>query len=75
LASEEQGLTLVLSRPKPDDLTYAHGDRVVLAIGPEIAPRLRSTTLDIEPRSDGTKDVILVPSPGEGDKEARAKRS
>jgi Fe-S cluster assembly iron-binding protein IscA len=51
-------LSLRFDYALPDDMTFEHMDRAVLALGPQIAPTLAGTTLDVRDDEEGPQLIV-----------------
>jgi len=51
-------LTLRFDYVLPDDTTFAHKDRAVLVLGPQIAPMLTGNTLDVRDDEEGPQLIV-----------------
>ena len=58
-------LSLRFDYALPDDTTFEHMDRAVLALGPQVAPTLAGTTLDVRDDEEGPRLIVRPQEDGE----------
>ena len=56
----DQKMATAVTEPSPGDTLVRHGNKVVLAIAPDLAERLQGSTIDIEHTDDGRKALIVL---------------
>lgn len=64
VAFEDHGYSLAEGKPKPKDLVLRHGDRVILAVEPDIAKALDGWVLDVEDSPSEEQKLLMIPAPG-----------
>ena len=68
--ASEEGLTLQLDNPKPEDETHDHGGRTVLLLDQQVAELLSDKTLDLQQTEQGPSLALHMEEGGEGEEEA-----
>jgi len=57
---EKQKMSTTVAESSPGDALVRQGNKVVLAIEPDLAARLQDNTIDIEQTGDGRKALIVL---------------
>lgn len=58
--ASEEGLTLQLDHPKPEDETHEHEGRTILLLDQQVAELLSDKTLDLQDTEQGPSLALLV---------------
>lgn len=62
-ASERGEPQLMLSRPRPGDVTFEQDDRVIFAVASDVAPQFAQRTLDLRANEHGAMALVAYPTP------------